>query len=80
MRKDTRCLALQVAGRPGTAEAEALVRSALGECDWGAMEIEIFPGREGALLLAHPAEGTYIRKDALLFLSVRYSGDEKTPL
>ena len=79
MRKEPRCLALQVSGRPGTAEAEALVRSALGGCDWGAMEIEIFPGREGALLLAHPAEGTYIRKDALLFLSVRSGGGEKTP-
>jgi len=73
MGKNTRCLALQVTGRPGAEEAERLVRSALGtDADWGELEIEVFPGRKDTLLLAHPALGTYISEDAVRFLAVRF--------
>ncbi len=69
MEKKPNCLALQVPGRPDTPEAERLIRAALGgQSGWGALEIEIFPGRDGTLLLAHPARGVYIREDAVRFL------------
>ncbi|MBO6040839.1 MAG: hypothetical protein J6P58_06475 [Oscillospiraceae bacterium] len=69
MAEKQRCVALRVPGTPDSAAAEALVRSALsGRESWGALEIEIFPGRESTLLLAHPADGVYITKEALRFL------------
>ena len=72
MKRDAQCLVLLAAGHPGAEEARRLVRSALGEDrDWGALEIEAFPGRDATLLLAHPAAGTYISKDAARFLWVR---------
>ena len=70
MEREQRCLALRLPGRPGTEEAERQVRQALGtDADWGILEIEFFPGRESTLVLAHPAEGTYISRDALRFLA-----------
>ena len=67
-----RCLALLAPGAPDGAEAAELVRHALGEdADWGALEIEMFPGRDGTLLLARPAAGIYIRSAAVRFLSRR---------
>ena len=73
MEREQRCVALRLPGRPGAAEAERQVRAALGEDDcWGVLEIECFPGREGTLVLAHPAEGTYISRDAVRFLAARY--------
>ena len=63
-------LALRLPGRPGTEEAERQVRSALGaETDWGALEIELFPGGEETLVLAHPAGGTYIDARAAAILA-----------
>ena len=37
----------------------------LGNTDWGALEIEIIAGREESLLLARPASGVYISREAL---------------
>lgn len=69
MEPKPKCLALRVLGQPDAAEAERLIRSAMGgERGWGVLEIEMFPGREGTLLLAHPARGVYISRDALCFL------------
>ena len=69
MAEAKKCLALQVQGRPDSAEAARLIRSALqGQPGWGVLEIEIFPGRDGTLLLARPASGVYIREDAVRFL------------
>ena len=42
-----------------------LVFAALGNTDWGALEIEIIAGREESLLLARPASGVYISREAL---------------
>ncbi len=57
-------------------EAALLVRRALrerGEPPWGAMEIELYPGREGSLILARrAAERVYIAAWALRFLSGRF--------
>ena len=73
MEQEKRCLALQLPGRPEAEEAERQVRAALGEDDhWGILEIECFPGREGTLVLAHPAEGMYISRDAVRFLAARF--------
>lgn len=69
MEEERRCLALRVPGVPDGAEAADLVRAELGEnTPWGALEIEIFPGRDETLLLARPAAGTYICAEALRFL------------
>ena len=69
MAKDRKVVALRVPGCPDGAEARRLVCAAMGaDPDWGVMEIEIFPGRDGALVLAHPSEGVYIRSDALALL------------
>ena len=69
MSQEMTCLALRVPGRPDAPEAERLIRSALrGQGEWGILEIEIFPGRDGTLLLAHPANGVYISEDAIRFL------------
>ena len=66
MSENRKCLALRVDGRPSAGEAERLVRGALGDrADWGVLEIEIFPGKIGTLLLARPSDGMYIRRDAL---------------
>ena len=72
MEREKRCLALRLPGQPETAEAERQVRAVLGEdSDWGILEIEFFPGRESTLILAHPAEGMYISRDAVEFLAAR---------
>ncbi|MBR6115102.1 MAG: hypothetical protein IKQ10_07970 [Oscillospiraceae bacterium] len=69
MAETVKCLAVRVPGLPSDDQAEAIVRAALApRDDWGALEIEIFPGREGTLLLARPARGVYITADALRFL------------
>ena len=68
-----KCVALYVPGRPDSREAERLARSAVEDAaDWGALEIEMFPGREDTLLLIHPAEGVYIARSAVRFLSERF--------
>ena len=72
MKEQRSWLALRVAGQPEPAEAEALVRAALGAgCIWGTLEIELFPGRKETLVLARPASGIYISRDALAYLAVR---------
>ena len=72
MAQEKRCLALRVRGVPSGTEAEAIIRRALQEePGWGALEIEIFPGREDSRLLAHPAEGVYIRRAAVEYLLAR---------
>ncbi len=76
-----RCLALRVPGRPAPTEAETLVRSVLGAGNsWGTLEIELFPGREETLVLAHPATGIYISRDALAYLADRKAPGDKRPL
>ena len=73
MEREQRCLALRLPGQPEAQEAERQVRAALGEDDqWGTLEIECFPGREGTLVLAHPAEGMYISRDAVRYLAARF--------
>ncbi len=69
MEEAHKCIALWVSGLPDHRRARALVRRALDGADWGALEIEIFPGRDGTLLLAHPAQGVYIEENALRFLA-----------
>ena len=71
MDREQRCLALRLPGQPEVAEAERQVRAALGE-DVGVLEIECFPGRESTLVLAHPAEGMYISRDAMRFLAGKF--------
>ena len=72
MAETVKCLAVRVPGLPSDDQAEAIVRAALApRDDWGALEIEVFPGRKGTLLLVHPASGLYIREDAVRFLTVR---------
>ena len=66
--KSEQALALRVPGHPGLSDAKRLVLAALGEADWGALEIEIIAGREESLLLARPASGVYISREALLRL------------
>ena len=72
MNGERKCMALRLPGRPDEAELRRAAERALdtGE-DWGAVEIEVFPGREGTLLLVHPAAGLYIREDAARFLACR---------
>ena len=66
-------MALLLPGSPDDEYAEVLVRRALaGQDDWGTLEIERFPGRDSTLLLVHPAEGVYIRREALRFLLYGY--------
>ena len=72
METDRKCVALRLPGRPDDGELRRAAEQALGEGeDWGAVEIEVLPGRKGTLLLVHPAAGLYIREDALRFLTVR---------
>ena len=73
MDTEKKCLALRVPGQPDDEELRRAAERAMdtGE-DWGAVEIEVFPGREGTLLLVHPAAGLYIREDAVRFLSLDY--------
>ena len=71
--ENRKCVAVHVPGRPDPREAEHLARCALSEGeDWGALEVEIFPGREDTLLLIHPAEGVYIDRSAVRFLLDRF--------
>lgn len=67
--KSEQALALRVPGHPDLSDAKRLVFAALGEADWGALEIEIIAGREESLLLARPASGVYISREALLRLA-----------
>ena len=67
--KSAQALALRVPGHPDLSDAKRLVFAALGEADWGALEIEIIAGREESLLLARPASGVYISREALLRLA-----------
>ena len=70
MEAERKCMALRVPGQPDDGELRRAAERALGdEEDWGAVEIEVFPGREGTLLLVHPAAGLYIREDAVRFLT-----------
>ena len=72
MDTERRCVALRVPGRPDDSELRRAAERALGPGEnWGAVEIEVFPGRKGTLLLVHPASGLYIREDAVRFLTVR---------
>jgi len=65
-------MVLRLPGQPDAGELRRAVEKALssGE-DWGTLEVEVFPGRRGTLLLIHPAAGVYIREDAVWFLSVQ---------
>lgn len=67
--KNAQALALRVAGHPKPSDAKRLVFAALGGRNWGALEIEIIAGREESLLLARPASGVYISREALLRLA-----------
>ena len=67
--KIERALALRVPGHPGLSDAKRLVFAALGNTDWGALEIEIIAGREESLLLVRPASGVYISREALFRLA-----------
>ena len=67
--KSEQALALRVPGHPDLSDAKRLVFAALGEADWGALEIEIIAGREESLLLARPASGVYLSREALLRLA-----------
>ena len=67
--KSEQALALRVPGHPDLSDAKRLVFAALGEADWGALEIEIIAGREESLLLTRPASGVYISREALLRLA-----------
>ena len=70
--QESRYAALCLPGRPDRREIRRAVAGVLGpETDWGAVEVEVFPGRETTLLLVHPAAGVYIREDAVRFLLVR---------
>ena len=69
--KSAQALALRVPGHPGLSDAKRLVFAALGGANWGALEIEIIPGREESLLLARPASGVYISREALSRLAAR---------
>jgi hypothetical protein len=69
-----RCVALTVAGEPTPEQAETLVRAALsirGEPVWGSMQIDLFPGNGGSLILARPGEAmkVYIADWAMRFLA-----------
>ena len=74
MRGTERCLALRVPGHPDDREALRLVREALDGPDWGALEVEIFPGGQETLLLIRPAAGIYIDERAVRFLAARFDG------
>lgn len=70
-----RILALRLPGRPEPEEAERQVRAALAEqTDWGVLEIELFPGGEETLVLAHPARGAYIDARAAALLAGMLNG------
>ena len=69
--KSEQALALRVPGHPGLSDAKRLVFAALGEADWGALEIEIIAGREESLLLARPASGVYLSREVLSRLAAR---------
>ena len=70
-------VALRVPGQPSRPEMERLARSAAPGAEWGALEVEIFPGREESLLLIHPARGIYISREMIQILS-RYRGETPT--
>ena len=72
MDREKQCVALRLPGQPDAGQLRRAVEEAFssGE-DWGALEVEVFPGRRGTLLLIHPAAGMYIREDAVRFLSVQ---------
>ena len=73
MNTERKCAVLLL---PGPADETALRRAAeraRTETDWGALEIEIFPGRAGTLLLIRPAAGLYIKEDAVRFVAL-YAG------
>ena len=67
--ENERALALRVPGHPDLSDAKRLVFAALGEADWGALEIEIIAGQKESLLLARPARGVYLSREALLRLA-----------
>lgn len=67
--ENERAIALRVPGHPALSDAKRLVYAALGGRRWGALEIEIIAGRDESLLLARPANGVYISRDALLRLA-----------
>ena len=69
--ENAQTLALRVSGHPGLSDAKRLVFAALGEADWGALEIEIIAGREESLLLARPASGVYLSREVLSRLAAR---------
>ncbi len=63
------CLALRIAGEPDARR----IRQAAGS--WGALEVEVFPGRGETLLLIHPAEGVYIDRRAAELLRGMAAGE-----
>ena len=69
-------LALLVPAETEEREAAEIVRRSLAErglSPWPAMEIELYPGSGGCLLIARPAKGekVYITKFALRWLTKR---------
>lgn len=62
-------LALRVPGRPSLSDAKKIVLAELGGANWGALEIRIFVGGDESLLLARPANGVYLSREALSLLA-----------
>lgn len=73
-------VALTVKGEPTPKQAEAMIRTALrkrGKRPWQAMEIDLYPGGRGSLILARPSEWArvYISDWALRFLMDKIGGE-----
>ena len=63
-------IALGLPGRPRRRELRKMVRARCA--GWGAVEIEIYPGAEECLVLAHPAgESVYLAAGAAALLAER---------
>ncbi|MBR6208363.1 MAG: hypothetical protein IKQ69_05140 [Oscillospiraceae bacterium] len=72
MEEQKQVLAVCVRGCPDGEEALGLVRAALRERgDFGAVEVEMLPGKRETLLLIHPAAGVYIDRRAAEYLTER---------
>lgn len=71
--KKEKYLVLCLPGHPRRREIRKLLQ---GRCaGWGTVEIEIYPGEEESLVVAHPAgESIYIAAAAAEFLAAKFGG------